>query len=265
MDVWALASGSSGNSYLVRAGETLVLVECGITLSRTVEYLARHGVTPHDLAGVLVTHEHSDHIRSARRLSDKYRIPLFATQGTLDHASLRTSTLAKVVEPDRRFEIGELEILPFLVPHDAREPVGYRLSGHEGSICITTDLGFVPEQVLPWFRDNDLLVLEANHDEGMLHNGPYPGFLKQRVLGRHGHLSNAATGDALAACGDRVAVDVWLAHLSAVNNTPARARRDVAARLAAVGLGHVQVSVAQRNKPSLHWTSGPRMIQMRMF
>ena len=265
MDVWALASGSSGNAYLMRAGATTLLVECGITLAKAVGYLAQHGVAPETLDGVLLTHEHSDHIRSARQLSDRYGVPLFATEGTLGHRTLRDSAHARVVASGRRVRIGDVEVLPFRVPHDAAEPVGFRLAAHEGTVCITTDLGFVPEEVVPRFRDNDLLVLEANHDEQMLHAGPYPGFLKQRVLGRHGHLSNDATAGALAACGDRVPPQVWLAHLSLVNNTPGRARAHVAERLLAVGLGHVEVEVARRHGPSLHWSSGPRVVQARLF
>jgi phosphoribosyl 1,2-cyclic phosphodiesterase len=265
MDVWSLASGSSGNAYLVRTAKTVVLVECGISLSKTVRYLGQHGVEPGELAGVLLTHEHSDHIRSARQLSDAYGVPLFATGGTLGHRSLRDSSLARLVSPDRPFQLGDLEIRPFSVPHDATEPVGYRLAAPAGTVCITTDLGFVPDSVRPRFRDADLLVLEANHDEEMLHAGPYPSFLKRRVLGRHGHLSNTASAEALVACGDRVATVVWLAHLSAVNNTPTRAVMDVADRLTDAGLGHVQVEVTRRNQPSLHWSSEPRVVQMRLL
>ena len=265
MDVWSLASGSSGNSYLVRCAETLVLVECGITLRKITEFLAQREVDPASLAGILLTHEHSDHIRSARQLSDRYRVPLFATQGTLGHPSLRTSALARAVSPGRRFQVGDLVVLPFRVPHDATEPVGYRLFAREATVCITTDLGFVPEEVVPQFQDNDLLVLEANHDEEMLQAGPYPTFLKRRVLGRHGHLSNLATGRALVACGDRVAPEVWLAHLSLVNNTPTRAARDVNGHLSAAGLDHVRVEVTRRNRCGLHWSSEPRMTQLRLL
>ena len=265
MDVWSLASGSSGNAYLVRSGETLLLVECGLALSKIVGYLAAHQVAPADLSGILLTHEHSDHSRSARQLSDAYGIPFFATQGTLDHRTLRDSRLARLVFPDRRFSLGDLEILPFPVPHDGREPVGYRLASQSGTVCVTTDLGFVPNKVISHFRDTDLLVLEANHDEAMLQAGPYPAFLKRRVLGNLGHLSNVATADALVACRDRVAPRVWLAHLSQVNNSPSRAALDVSARLAAVGLGHVDVEVARRNRPSLHWSSEPRPRQLPLF
>jgi phosphoribosyl 1,2-cyclic phosphodiesterase len=151
------------------------------------------------------------------------------------------------------------------VPHDAREPVGFRLRAHEATVCITTDLGFVPRVVGREFRDNDLLVLEANHDVEMLHAGPYPAFLKRRVLGDHGHLSNAATADALLACRDRVPAQVWLAHLSPTNNTPDRARSEIVGRLDAAGYGHVSLQVAARNTPSLHWSSVPRPVQLSLF
>jgi len=265
MDVWSVASGSSGNCYLVRAAGTLVLVEAGITLRKIETFLARLGVTARDLSGVLLTHEHSDHIRSARALSDKYDVPLFATAGTLGHQSLRDSAWARPIKAGTTLRIGEVEALAFDVPHDAREPVGFRLTAQAATVCVTTDLGFVPKSVNRQFRDNDLLVLEANHDVEMLHTGPYPGFLKRRVLGDHGHLSNVATADALLACGDRVPPEVWLAHMSPTNNTPERAHTEIVGRLAAAGYGHVGLQVAARTRPSLHWSSTPRPVQLSLF
>ncbi len=265
MDVWALASGSSGNAYLVRAGPTALLVECGISLARVVAHVRERGLAPEELAGVLLTHDHVDHIRSARQLSDRYGVPLYATAGTLGHRSLRGAALARPLEPGKRVRLGDLEVLPFRVPHDAAEPVGYQLFAHEATVCVTTDLGFVPDAVIPSFRDNDLLVLEANHDEEMLVSGPYPELLKRRVLGDHGHLSNRATAEALMACGDRVPPRVWLAHLSQVNNTMSRALADIGGWLAERGLGHVEVEVARRNRPSLRWSSEPRPKQLRLW
>lgn len=265
MDVWSLASGSSGNCYLVRSAGTLVLVEAGITMRKIETFLARMGVSAHDLSGVLLTHDHSDHIKSARQLSDRYDLPLYATAGTLGHATLRDSTWARPMATGRDLRIGEIEVLAFPVPHDAREPVGFRLRANEATVCITTDLGFVPKEVGRRFRDNDLLVLEANHDVEMLHAGPYPPFLKRRVLGDHGHLSNVATADALLGCGNRVPPQVWLAHLSPTNNSPERAHEEIVGRLGAAGYGHVELQVAARNRPSLHWSSTPRPVQLSLF
>jgi phosphoribosyl 1,2-cyclic phosphodiesterase len=198
-------------------------------------------------------------------LSDKYQLPLFATAGTLGHQSLRDSAWARPIQPGQSLRIGEVEATAFSVPHDAREPVGYRLRAHAATVCVTTDLGFVPKEVGREFRDNDLLVLEANHDVEMLHAGPYPQFLKRRVLGDHGHLSNVATADALLACRDRVPSNVWLAHLSPTNNTPERAHTEIVGRLGAAGYGHVDLQVAARSRPSLHWSSTPRPVQLSLF
>jgi phosphoribosyl 1,2-cyclic phosphodiesterase len=265
MDVWSIASGSSGNAYLARAAGTTVLLECGIPMSRITGFLKRHGIAPHDLDGVLLTHDHSDHTRSARQFSDAYGVPIFATPGTLGCASLRDAAHARPIEADRPFRIGDLEALAFRVPHDAHEPVGFKLTAQTATVTITTDLGHVPSEVQRHLRDNDLLILEANHDVEMLQSGPYPAFLKKRVLGRHGHLSNAATVEALAACRDRVPAQVWLAHLSPVNNQPGVALDAIARHLDTVGLGHVTIQVAERTRPSLHWSAAPRTRQLALF
>ena len=265
MDVWSIASGSSGNAYLVRAEGATVLVECGIPLSRITAFLGRLGISPYDLTGVLLTHDHSDHTRSARKLSDTYQVPIFATPGTLGCASLRDAALARPVGTDRPFRVGDLEISAFRVPHDAYEPVGFRITAEAATVTVTTDLGHVPGEVQRHLADNDLLILEANHDVEMLRNGPYPMFLKRRVLGQHGHLSNAATAEALAACRDRVPGEVWLAHLSPTNNRPPVALEAVSGHLRSAGLDHVTVRVAERHRPSLHWTATPAARQLSLF
>jgi phosphoribosyl 1,2-cyclic phosphodiesterase len=262
MDVWSIASGSSGNAYLVRADGATVLVECGIPLRRITSFLKSLGISPYHLAGILLTHDHSDHTRSARQLSDTYQVPIYATAGTLGCDSLRDADLARAIPSGAPTRIGELEVLPFVVPHDAREPVGFRISAHAATVTVTTDLGFVPSTVQRHLRDNDLLILEANHDVEMLQNGPYPTFLKRRVLGQHGHLSNLATAEALAACRDRVAAEVWLAHLSPVNNRPDIAEAAISSHLQSVGLDHVAVRVAERHRPSLSWSATPRPRQL---
>ena len=265
MDVWSIASGSSGNAYLVRAEGATVLVECGIPLSRIAGFLRRLDIAPHDLTGVLLTHDHSDHTRSARQLSDSYQVPIFATPGTLGCTLLRDAPLARPIDADRPFRVGDLEVSAFRVPHDAYEPVGFKITAQAATVTVTTDLGHVPFEVQRNLRDNDLLILEANHDLEMLQNGPYPTFLKRRVLGQHGHLSNIATAEALATCRDRVPGEVWLAHLSPTNNRPAVALEAVSGHLRSVGLGHVMVRVAERHRPSLHWTAAPRAQQLSLF
>jgi phosphoribosyl 1,2-cyclic phosphodiesterase len=265
MQAWSIASGSSGNAYLVRGEGATVLVECGIPLGRITAFLKRLHLTPHDLTGILLTHDHSDHTRSARALSDAYGVPLFATAGTLGCASLRGSDLVRPIGTERPFRVGDLEVSAFRVPHDAYEPVGFRLTGQAGTVTVTTDLGHVTGEVQRNLRDSDLLILEANHDVEMLQSGPYPTFLKRRVLGQHGHLSNVATGDALVACQERAPAEVWLAHLSPTNNRPEIALAAVSARLETAGLGHVDVRVAERHRPSLHWTAPSRTRQLALF
>jgi phosphoribosyl 1,2-cyclic phosphodiesterase len=265
MEVWAIASGSSGNAYLVRGEGATVLVECGIPLSRITGFLKRLHISPYDLTGVLLTHDHSDHTRSARQLSDTYQVPIFATTGTLGCASLRDAALARPVSSDLPFRVGDLEVGAFQVPHDAREPVGFKITAQAATVTVTTDLGHVTGEVQRNLSDNDLLILEANHDVEMLQNGPYPTFLKRRVLGQHGHLSNAATAQALAACRDRIPSEVWLAHLSPTNNQPNVALAAITGHLDTVGLGHVNVQVAERHRPSLHWTATPRTRQLSLF
>jgi phosphoribosyl 1,2-cyclic phosphodiesterase len=265
MQVWAIASGSSGNAYLVRSEETTLLVESGIPASRIKSFLKHLGLSPHDLDGILLTHDHSDHTRSARQLSDTYRVPIFATAGTLGCATLRGAEHARPLTDGNRLQLGDVEILPFAVPHDAYEPVGFKIAGHAATMTVTTDLGHVPQEVQRQFRDNDLLILEANHDVEMLQDGPYPHFLKRRVLGQHGHISNLAAAQALSACRDRVPPEVWLAHLSPTNNRPAIAQDAVSDHLAAAGLGHVTVRVAERHRPSLHWQAVPREHQLALL
>jgi phosphoribosyl 1,2-cyclic phosphodiesterase len=265
MNVWSIASGSSGNAYLVRSEGTTLLVECGIPLSRIKSFLKEQGINPHDIDGVLLTHDHSDHIRSARQFSDQFRVPIYATAGTLGHASLRDAEHARPIVDGIYQTIGDVEVLPFAVPHDAYEPVGFKLAAHAATMTITTDLGHIPLDVQRHFRDNDLLILEANHDVELLQEGPYPHFLKRRVLGQHGHISNVTAAKALAACRDRVPPEVWLAHLSPTNNRPGMAQAAVTDYLSAAGLGHVSVSVAERHRPSLHWEATPRTHQLSLF
>ena len=264
MQVDALASGSSGNAYLVRAGGTAVLVEAGLPASRLARILTGLAFHPGRLAGILLTHAHSDHLLGARELSDRYQLPIYATAGTLSHRALRGSPLARPLEPGRVFELGELELLPFRVPHDCVEPVGFRLTSQEATLCLTTDLGFVPDEVQPLLEGADLLVLEANHDEQMLWSGPYPAFLKNRVGGENGHLSNLEAARCLAGL-RRPPRDVWLAHLSLVNNRVARALGVVGARLVEAGFAHIALAAVGRNRPSVSWRSDRPAQQLRLF
>jgi phosphoribosyl 1,2-cyclic phosphodiesterase len=261
----ALASGSSGNSYLLRSGETAVLIEAGLSASKLASYLIALGLDPRLLRGILLTHAHGDHLLGARELSDRYRVPLYATAGTLGHITLRDSAMAHALEAGRAMELGELEVLPFRVPHDCRDPIGFRISGDGATVSLTTDLGFVPDRIRPHLEAADLLVLEANHDEQMLWSGPYPSYLKRRVGGRNGHLSNLAAARCVLRLARRPPREVWLAHLSLVNNRVSRAIETVNGVLKAAGLGYIPVLAAGRNRPSLRWQSKPAPRQLSLF
>ena len=265
MQFWALASGSSGNCYLLESEGTRLLVECGRPMRDVLRYLVHARVTPESLDGILLTHAHGDHCKSAREISDSFSLPIYASAGTLGSPTLRDSAFARAVEADRPFTIGEVEVHPFPVPHDCYEPLGYQFESHSGRVCLATDLGWVPDSARRRFEDVDVLAIEANYDPYMLHAGRYPAFLKQRVAGNRGHLSNIDAGEAIAACGKRPPRAVWLAHISENNNTPAKALATVGASLAATGLGHVPVSATRHRRPSLYWTSVKPVEQLRLW
>ncbi|MDA8216793.1 MAG: MBL fold metallo-hydrolase [Dehalococcoidales bacterium] len=264
MRVTSLASGSSGNAFLVEAGSTRVLIDAGITLAGIGSGLAHYGLTPADLSCVLLTHEHSDHLCSARSLSRRYFLPLAATAGTLSHLAAHKGEQMRLV-PGVGFALDGLAITPFSIPHDGLEPVGYLLE-HEGTrACLATDLGHVPEELLSVFRSCDLLILEANHDEDRLWCGPYPRPLKRRVAAPTGHLSNEQTAECLVKVGDGGPRWVWLAHLSSTNNSPRCALETVSARLNREQIGGMQVGVALRDRPSLRWDSAEAFCQGKLL
>ncbi len=265
MQVWALASGSSGNCFLLESEGTRLLVECGRPFREVVQNVQRCGIDPSDLDGILLTHAHGDHSKSAREVSDSFQLPVFASTGTLGCESLRDSPLARPIQSGTPLRIGEVEVRPFAVPHDCFEPLGFRFASHSGTACITTDLGWVPDSVQAQLGDLDLLVIEANYDEHLLHNERYPAFLKRRVSGSHGHLANSDAGQAIAGCGDRAPSLVWLAHISENNNTQRHALGTVGTVLGRHGLGHVRLRATRHRKPSLYWNSAEALEQLPLL
>jgi phosphoribosyl 1,2-cyclic phosphodiesterase len=266
MQLWSFASGSDGNCYLLESEGTTLLVEAGRPYTQIVEYLEHHGIAPESLSGILLTHAHGDHSRAARSLSRNFRIPLFASVGTLGGLDLDLRELARPMLSGRTYTIGEFEVKPFAVPHDCHEPLGFRFESATGRACITTDLGWVPANVLKQFRDLDLLVLEANYDPHLLEHGTYPHFLKRRVASTYGHLSNGAAAEAIAACGDKAPSAVWLAHLSEQNNSPKHALNTVGRVLKRRGLSHVRLKTTRHRRSSMHWTNSvARERQLPMF
>ena len=245
-----LASGSEGNSLLVSADGTHLLVDAGISARRIKQSLALLGLTPDDLSAILISHEHTDHTAGLATLLKHHPIPLYATGGTAFYLRPRLPQLdscLRLVFPGSSFPVGSAQVTVFATSHDAGESVDYRVDCGDAAVGILTDTGFVPEPAAAALTGVDLLVLESNHDVEWLLSGPYPYYLKQRILGACGHLSNndaAFLAQRLAASGTRQFV---LAHLSRENNTPERARQTVS--LALSGLD-ASVTVAPRGQLS---------------
>ncbi|GHB17932.1 MBL fold metallo-hydrolase [Salinicola rhizosphaerae] len=220
----SLGSGSKGNATLVGDGETLVLVDCGFGMREAEKRLARLGVDPRQLAAILVTHEHGDHITGVGALARRYRIPVHLSAGSWLSGKLGKVPYHELVTPQSRFAIGGLEIDPVTVPHDAREPIQFCFHAHERRLGVLTDLGHPTAHVVEAFRGCDALFLECNHDPRMLAEGPYPPHLKRRVAGRWGHLANAQAADLLRQLGLDRLQRIVCSHLSEQNNHPELAR-----------------------------------------
>ena len=229
----SLGSGSEGNGLVVEAGSTRILIDCGFALRDTVARLARAGLAPSDLAAIVVTHEHADHIGGVASFAARYDIPVWLTFGTLDIVAERMADVPRVFGFDSHdvFSIGALEVRPFPVPHDAREPVQFVVGDGACRLGVLTDLGMSTPHVETQLAACDALVLECNHDEGMLAAGSYPFALKQRIGSRFGHLCNEASAALLRAIDCTRLKHVVAAHLSQENNTPELARAALAAAL----------------------------------
>jgi len=219
----SLGSGSKGNATLVRAGQTLVMVDCGFSQRETVRRLRALGVEPEQLDAILVTHEHSDHSRGVAALSRKFEIPVYLTHGTAGSGRCEGVYTQTCFNCDDSFIIGELSVTTVAVPHDAAEPCQYRFTHGHRSLGILTDLGSLTPHVIESFRGCDSLLLEFNHDVQMLEEGPYPYPLKRRVGGDWGHLNNEQAAALLQQINGRALQQIVVAHISEQNNSRARA------------------------------------------
>lgn len=265
MCVRALSSGSSGNCFLVEAAGTAILIDCGLPIKTVLHRLAERGLDPRSLAGILLTHEHSDHIRSLNFLSTRYDIPVISNSATLAAATQTVGTLReRPVVTGSAVSAGPFEIGTFATSHDSVESIGFLIEAHGQRICYLTDTGCIPDTALEPLRLADLLVIEANHDEQRVQRGRYPDSLKRRILAPTGHLSNAAAAATLSRVLDAPRQTVWLAHLSAETNSPRLARQTVTAYLKREGHASVRLAVAERDKPSVVWHSSQFGYQPRL-
>ncbi len=217
----SLGSGSSGNALIVESGRTRVMMDCGFTLVETKARLERAGLAPSDIAAVVVTHEHDDHLGGVARFAKRYAIPVYLTRGTAQWLPPDfPAVLVHCIDSHRPFEIDALTVDPFPVPHDAREPVQFAFSDGATRLGVVTDLGTVTQHVVEKLSGCQALVIECNHDLDMLMTGPYPDGLKHRVSGRFGHLCNLDAGRLVAALERSHLRHLIAAHLSRQNNTP---------------------------------------------
>jgi phosphoribosyl 1,2-cyclic phosphodiesterase len=247
MKVVTFASGSSGNCSLVRCGDTNILVDVGISMRRICQALARQGLRPADVQGILITHEHTDHISGLPMMVKHHGLPVFAPR-TVANRILRSVTgvdefLCPIL-PEEPFAVGNLRITAFSTSHDTEQSVGYRTEGEKGRLGYCTDTGCVTGGMQRYLPGCDTVVLECNHDVDMLRAGPYPWHLKQRVMSDRGHLSNeccAAFACKLAESGTNQLI---LAHLSRENNRPSKAGETVCSLLRQRGHERVAVSIA---------------------
>jgi len=218
-------SSSSGNCTFVTDGSANFLVDCGAGGRYITECLRRIGVMPESITAILITHEHKDHMVGAGIISRKYNIPIYATEKTWtameDSIGRIEPSNRCITEPQMHF--GKLTVSSFPIPHDAADPVGYSFSYDNEKFTIATDIGHVTDELLAAISGSQSLILEANHDVEKLQKGSYPFYLKKRILGELGHLSNAVSGEICARLAKTGTRDVWLGHLSAENNNPSLA------------------------------------------
>jgi len=232
----SLGSGSSGNATLVQAragtGVTHLLVDCGLGIRNLAKRLGQAGLLPDQIDAVFITHEHSDHVGCVRNFALRERIPVYMSAGTwAGMGEPDFEGLLHLVADTGSFEVGALQLTPFAVPHDSREPLQVRCTDGARHLGVLTDLGHVTPHVLQQLWGCDSLLLECNHDEEMLRTGPYPWFLKRRVGGDHGHLANGAAAEAARFLLGTGLKQVVAGHLSEQNNRPELARAALAQAL----------------------------------
>lgn len=254
--VCVLGSGSRGNSTLVATEKTRLLIDAGFSCRETYSRLAAIGEPTDGLDALVISHEHTDHINGLRVLALNGNLPVYISRPTCeavcrDEEIRKKLTTFEYFAPGEKFSIGDIAVTPFPIPHDAADPVAFTFEAQGIRISVVTDLGYVPEVVKQRVKGSHVLVLESNHDLEMLKIGPYPWNVKQRVMSRHGHLSNNATATFLTEEFDGVAQVLVLAHLSETNNHPEIARLSAEQALALrTGVEATKLHLACQGKPT---------------
>lgn len=268
MKLAVLGSGSSGNAVVIESSGRALLIDAGFSWRELRNRMSRVAVDPEQLLGLVLTHEHADHICGAEVMLRRSGLPCFATAGTFEGAQfpLELASQARVMKSGRPVEVGPFQIEPFAIPHDAREPVGLVVEDQSGfRVGLVADLGTRTQLAWAKLRRLDALILEANHDLHLLRTGPYPWTLKQRIAGRHGHLSNSDAAEGLAELLDDRLQMVLLYHLSRTNNTAELATETVDGKLDSLG-SSLRVVVTRQDDPTpLYELAPPRGVQQRLF
>ena len=252
----SLYSGSSGNSLLVQTPNTKILIDAGESAKKISDVLSSMDINPKDIDAILVTHEHSDHVRGLGTVSKKFDIPVYANIETWKAMPQQEAKILeknkKIFNPSDKFEIGELKIQPFEIPHDAANPCGFNIFYKDKKISIATDIGHMTSDILHTLEGSNFILLEANYDPNILKCSNYPYLLKQRIAGPNGHLANGEAGKTISYLMNSGLNNVMLGHLSKENNFPELAYKTVLEELIENKFDEnsINISIANRFEPS---------------
>lgn len=261
LKLMSFGSGSCGNCYYICTRKRGILIDAGIGIRKMKKYFSDYGLSFDDVEGIIVTHDHADHVKTVGVLSGAYNLPVYATgkvhEGIRRNYCVHKKVAAdnvRLIEKGEEFVLGGFNITAFDVPHDSLDNVGFMIKCGESVLCLMTDIGHVTDGMSQAISQADYLVIEANYDEEMLLAGPYPEYLKKRVSGGMGHLSNKQCACAIKDYATDRLRHVWLCHLSEENNHPELARKTVETMIPKFGdegQGGICVDVFRRNVPSL--------------
>ena len=257
---FCLGSGSSGNCYFLFTDDFGILIDAGIGIRNIKKYFRAYGLSLDQINAVLVTHDHADHIKAIGNLAKDYDLPVYAT-AEVHEGMNRNYCMTTKLDPvhtryivkEQSFRLGQFEITPFEVPHDSTDNVGFSITCGQVNFCLITDVGHISENIPPYIRKANYLVLEANHDEDMLMMGPYPAYLKGRIKSGVGHLSNKAAAEVLVQNATEDLRHLWLCHVSEENNHPELVRKTIDTTLSQYGIivgKDFQMDVLKRRIPS---------------
>lgn len=256
----SFGSGSSGNCYLLFSQTDALLIDVGVGIRNLKKHFKNYGLTLASINNILITHDHADHVKSVGSVSRDYHLPVYTTKAV--HKGIErnfcvrqkiSSDLVNILEKGETYTIGEFKVTPFEVPHDSSDNVGYKIEYQDVVFCLMTDIGHMTDDMASYISDANYLVIEANHDKEMLRQGFYPAYLKERIAGPNGHLSNIECGEALAKNANEHLRHVWLCHLSEDNNHPELARKTVEQVLRSYGIvvgKDFMLDVLRRKSPS---------------